>query len=101
MRMNWLRARDRGLLGLRRAGRTAIVMPLAFALGTEVIEKPQVSFFAAFGSFALLLLGAFGGPMRERLQAQTALVLTGAVFVCVGTLCSTDPYVAAVAMTVV
>ena len=55
-------------------GRAAIVMPAMFALGEEVIANPAVAAFAAFGSFAMLLLVDFGGPMRERLQAQAALV---------------------------
>ena len=93
--------RDRGLLALRRAGRTAIVMPAMFAVGDKVLGNPQLATFAAFGSFAMLLLVDFGGPMRDRLQAQAALAGTGAVFVCVGTLVSRAAWSAAVAMTLV
>ena len=39
--------------------------------------------------------------MRERLQAQAALALTGGVFVCVGTLASRSAWLAALAMAVV
>src|SRR5262249_19342481 len=95
-----LRTRDRGFVALRRATRTAIVMPSMFALGAVVIDNPTLATFAAFGSFALLLLVDFAGPMRRRLQAQAALALTGAVFVCVGTLASRSPWLAAVAMAV-
>jgi hypothetical protein len=52
---------DRDFAALRRAGRTAIVMPAMFALGARVIGDPDVSTFAAFGSFAMLLLVDFGG----------------------------------------
>ena len=38
----------------------------------------MVATFAAFGSFAMLLLVDFGGPMRDRLQAQAALAVVGA-----------------------
>ena len=69
-------------------GRAAIVMPAMFALGDKVIGNPTVATFAAFGSFAMLLLVDFGGPMRDRLQAQAALAVAGAVFVCLGTLAS-------------
>ena len=96
--MNWLRRRDPALLAFRRATRTAVVMPAMFAVGDKVIGNPAVATFAAFGSFALLLLVDFPGPMRARLQAQAALALTGAVFVVVGTLASQSPVVAAVAM---
>ena len=39
--------------------------------------------------------------MRERLSDQVALILTGAVFVVLGTLCSQATWLAAVAMAVV
>ena len=97
----WLAQRDRGLSALRRATRTAIVMPLMFALGDKVIGDPGLATFAAFGSFAMLLLVDFSGPMRERLQAQASLAIVGAVFVCVGTLASPKPWLATVAMTLV
>jgi uncharacterized membrane protein YccC len=94
----WLRTHDPGLSALRRAGRAAIVMPGMFALGSKVIDNPMVASFAAFGSFAMLLLVEFGGPMRNRLQAQAALAVVGAAFICVGTLASRSAWLAAVAM---
>jgi Fusaric acid resistance protein-like len=99
--LRWLSQRDRGFLALRRAARAAIIMPALFALGDKVIGNPQVATFAAFGSFAMLLLADFGGPMTERLQAQAALAVTGGVFVCLATLASRTAWLAAVAMTVV
>jgi uncharacterized membrane protein YccC len=99
--LQWLSARDRDLAALRRAGRAAIVMPAMFAIGIELIENPVVATFAAFGSFAMLLLVDFGGPLRERLQAQAALGLVGAAFVCLGTLVSQNVWLAAVAMLLV
>jgi uncharacterized membrane protein YccC len=99
--VQWLRERDPGFAALRRAGRTALVMPAMFALGMEVIEDPAVATFAAFGSFAMLLLVDFAGPMRSRLQAEAALAVTGAVFVTVGTLASRSAWLAAVAMALV
>jgi hypothetical protein len=76
-------------------------MPAIFALCVEVIGNPAVATFAAFGSFAMLLLVDFAGPMRARLQAQAALAVTGAVFVCAGTLASRSAWLAAVAMALV
>ncbi len=99
--LQWLAERDRGLSALRRATRTAIVMPLMFALGDKVIGDPGLATFAAFGTFAMLLLVDFGGPMRERLQSQASLAITGAVFVCVGTLASRNIMLATVSMAVV
>src|SRR5712672_2165400 len=99
--VRWLGQRDRGFAALRRATRTAIIMPAMFALGDKVIGNPQLATFAAFGSFAMLLLVDFGGPMAERLQALAALAVTGGVFVCLATLVSQTAWLAAVAMTVV
>jgi uncharacterized membrane protein YccC len=98
--LRWLGQRDRGFAALRRATRAAIIMPAMFALGDKVIGNPQVATFAAFGSFAMLLLVDFGGPMAERLQAQAALAVTGGVFVCLATLASQTAWLAALAMAV-
>jgi uncharacterized membrane protein YccC len=70
-------------------------------LGDKVIGNPQLATFAAFGSFAMLLLVDFGGSMAERFQAQAALAVTGGVFVCLATLASQTVWLAAVAMAVV
>ncbi len=97
----WLAQRDLGLAALRRGGRTAIVMPALFALGDKVFANADIATFGAFGSFAMLLLVDFGGPMRERLQAQAGLAVVGAVFICVGTLASRSAWLAAVTMAVI
>lgn len=97
----WLGGRDRGFAALRRAARTAIVMPALFALGARVIGNGDVATFAAFGSFAMLLLVDFIGPMRERIQAQVGLAVVGAFLVCLGTLASRWVWLAASAMAVV
>jgi uncharacterized membrane protein YccC len=99
--LQWLSKRDRDFAALRRAARAAIVMPAMFAIGDEVIGNPAVATFAAFGSFAMLLLVDFGGPLRERLQAQATLAVTGAALVCLGTLVCRNVWLAAVAMAVV
>lgn len=99
--LQWLARRDRDLAALRRAGRAAIVMPAMFALGDKVIENAAVATFAAFGSFAMLLLVDFGGPVRARLQAQLALAVSGCAFVCLGTLASRSVWISAVAMAVI
>jgi uncharacterized membrane protein YccC len=99
--LQWLSRRDRDLAALRRAGRAAIVMPAMFALGDKVIANPVLATFAAFGSFAMLLLVDFGGPLRERLQAQAALALAGLVLVSLGTLASRSVWLSVLAMALV
>ena len=99
--LQWLGTRDRGLLALRRAGRAAIVMPAMFAFGAKVLDNPQLATFAAFGAFAMLMLVDFGGPRGDRVRSMVSLAVTGAVLVCIGTLASREPWLAAAAMCVV
>ena len=75
-------------------------MPAAFAVGEKVVGNPNFAVFAAFGSFSMLLLVDFTGPMRTRLGSQAALGLAGACLVCVGTLASRSTWTA-VAVTAV
>jgi uncharacterized membrane protein YccC len=89
------------LAALKSAARAAIVIPLVFALADKVIQQPQTSLIAAFGSFALLVLSEFTGPPRSRLIAYAGLACAGAVFITLGTLCSRNPLLAAGAMAVV
>lgn len=98
---DWLRQHDPGYGALRRATRTAVIMPAMFAIGDQVIANPYVATFAAFGSFAMLLLVDFSGPIRDRVMAQSALVVACAVLICLGTLASRSTVVAALAMGVV
>jgi MFS family permease len=86
---------------LRRAARAAIVITGVFAFADKVIGNPTTALFAAFGSFALLVLAQFSGPPRIRSLAYLALGCVGAVFITLGTLCSRSPWLAAAAMAVV
>lgn len=76
-------------------------MPANFALADKVIGNPTMGLFAAFGSFAMLLLVDFMGAMRDRLLSQAALGVVCALLICLATLASRKPWLAAVAMTVV
>src|SRR5436305_2800631 len=76
-------------------------MPAVFALADKAIGQPQTSIFAAFGSFAILVLVEFGGPWRTRLTAYLVLACVGASFITLGTLCSRNAWLAASAMIVV
>ncbi|WP_432476112.1 FUSC family protein [Nocardioides sp. GXQ0305] len=96
--LDWARRHDRNLSALRRAGRAAVVMPVAFYLGFHVLGNEWVGLFAVFGSFAMLVLSDFTGPMSQRLPAQVALGVAGLVLVGLGTLTSAHPWLAAVGM---
>jgi uncharacterized membrane protein YccC len=95
---SWVRARDPGLLIVKRSVRAAIVMPLTFAVAHLAFSDPQVSLFAAFGSFALLLLVEFPGRPRVRLVSYLSLFAVGTVFFVLGTLVSTNEIAAVCAM---
>jgi uncharacterized membrane protein YccC len=66
-----------------------------------VIADPRVATFAAFGSFAMLVLVEFGGPLRSRFLAYLALAAVGATNIVVGTLCSRSALLAAAAMALI
>src|ERR1700730_17757337 len=89
------------MAALKSAARAAIVMPAVFVVADKVIEQPQTSIFAAFGSFALLVLAEFGGPPRARFLAYLGLGCVGATFITLGTLSSRSPWLGAAAMAAV
>ena len=99
--LEWYGQRDRTLSALRRAGRTAILLPLLFLVGMRIFDSSTVALFAAFGSFAMALLVDIEGSRAQRVQGQLALAAAGTVLVCLGTLASRSPVVAALAMAVV
>ncbi len=76
-------------------------MPAVFAFADKVIGNPQTAVFAAFGSFAMLVLADFAGPMRSRFIAFLGLAGAGVVNIVLGTLCSRNAWVAAAAMAAV
>ena len=67
--LRWLAERDRDLVALRRAGADGDRDAGDVRPRRQGDRQPALATFAAFGSFAMLLLVDFGGPMRERLQA--------------------------------
>jgi uncharacterized membrane protein YccC len=68
-----------------RAVRATIVMPSLFALCYEVIGNLQMATFAAFGSFATLILASFGGTRRDKAIAHLGLAVVGSVVLAIGT----------------
>jgi hypothetical protein len=76
-------------------------MPSLFALSFYAIGNLNVAIYAAFGSIALLMFVDFSGSMRSRLQAQAALSVIGAAFVCIGTLTSHTVWLSVLSMGIV
>ncbi|MBV2353840.1 FUSC family protein [Streptomyces sp. J2-1] len=97
----WLRAHDPDLAATRRSVRTALVMPSLYALCIEVLHSVTMATFAAFGSFAMLLLVEFTGPMTQRVRAHVALTAAWVVLICLGTLVAGQAWLAVVSMVVI
>ena len=98
----WVRAKDPDRLAVKRSVRAAVFLPLVFGLDHLLLSNsPQTGLFAAFGSFALLLLVDFRGRPRTRLVSYLALFLLGNCFIAVGTLASTQKVAAVAVMAVV
>ncbi|MGZ4181637.1 MAG: FUSC family protein [Solirubrobacteraceae bacterium] len=79
-----------------RAVRTTLVMPTLFVITSQVIGNAQMATFAAFGSFATLVLAAFGGGWRDKLVAHAGLALAGSALLTIGTLVSSSTLLAAI-----
>jgi hypothetical protein len=78
-----------------RAVRAAVVMASVFAITDKVIGNVQMATFAAFGSFATLVLSSFGGTWREKLRAHALLALAGSALLCIGTAVNSSTVLAA------
>ncbi len=99
--VRWIRSKDPQFLAIKRSVRAAVVMPLAFGLAHLIFPNPQVSLFAAFGAFSLLLLVEFQGRPRKRLLSYLAVFVMGVVLISLGTVVSTHKIAAVAAMGVV
>ena len=71
-------------------------MPGLFALTYQVIGNLQMATFAAFGSFATLVLASFGGTRRDKLVAHLGLGAVGSVLLVIGTAVNSSTALAAV-----
>ncbi len=60
-------------------------MPTLFVICDQLIGNLQMALFAAFGSFATLVLVGFAGTPRDKLIAHGTLALAGSVLVIIGT----------------
>ncbi|MGO8827482.1 MAG: FUSC family protein [Acidimicrobiales bacterium] len=97
----WLRSKDPDLLVIKRSVRAAVVMPTVFAIAHLSSSNAQLGLFAAFGSFALLLLVEFTGPVRTRALSYVGLYVIGSCFIVLGTVVSTQKVAAVVVMALV
>jgi hypothetical protein len=68
-----------------RALRAVLVMPVIFALTYKGLGNLQIALFAAFGTFANLIMGSFGGTRKDKLIAHFGLAITGSIALTIGT----------------
>jgi uncharacterized membrane protein YgaE (UPF0421/DUF939 family) len=93
-----IRQRDPEFDALRRAGRAAIVVPVAAAVGFAVGGGSQTPLFTIFGSVALLILVDFPGNRPARALAYAGLGLNGLVLITLGTLVAPHPWISVAVM---
>lgn len=84
-----------------RALRATLVMPSLFALTYEGMHSLQIALFAAFGSFATLVMASMGGTRKDKVLAHLGLAVAGSVGLTIGTLASARWWTAAIATLVV
>ena len=92
------RVHDPGRLSLRRAARTAIVVPPLFALCLVGFHNQQVATFAAFGAVAMLAFADFIGPPAACIGAYAVLTACGVVLIAGATLLSRTTWPAVAGM---
>jgi uncharacterized membrane protein YccC len=84
-----------------RALRATLVMPALFAITYKGMGSLQVAMFAAFGTFATLVMAGFSGTRKDKTVAHLGLAIAGSVALSIGTLASGHWYFAAIATLVV
>jgi len=96
----FLRARDPELVSVKRSVLAAVVVPSIFAIARAITSNAQVPLFASFGAFALMLFVSIPGTRSYRLRHYLALIVSGALLITVGTLCSENAALAIAGMAV-
>jgi hypothetical protein len=89
----WLPARSTP--AALRAVRATIVVAGLFAFTDQVIHNLQMATFAAFGSFATLVLSSFAGTRRDKLIAHATLAVAGSALLSIGTAVNSSTLLAA------
>lgn len=96
-----LRLHDPEHAALRKALRTALVMPPVFAICLYSFDNLQTAILGSFGSMGLLAFADFGGPLRRRALAYAGLTLVGIPLIALATIVGETPWLAALVMALV
>lgn len=98
---DWLRINDPGGEALRTGARIAVVVAAMIVVSNTIIDNPNFSAFATFGSFGLLSFANFAGPLPVRFVAGLVFGVVGSAVIVVGTLAAGNIIASAVVMFVV
>ncbi|MFL6047583.1 MAG: FUSC family protein [Propionibacteriaceae bacterium] len=98
---DWLKAKDPGLVAIKRAARVSVATCIGFYFSLYVVHDSQMAMYASFGCIALGALSEVTGEPWERTKTYFAALLTGIVLVIIGTLLAFNTWAAAGGMLVV
>lgn len=97
----WLKAKDPGLVAVKRAARVSLATCIGFYFSRYVVGETQMAFYASFGCIALGALSDVSGQPRQRTKTYLAALVAGIVLVTLGTLLAFNTWAAAAGMLVV
>jgi uncharacterized membrane protein YccC len=94
----WLRRRDPGLAGVRRAARVTAVACVGFYACRYGLDNPVMAPYALFGAVALGVLAQISGSPTQRARTLLGVLPVGYLMVTAGTLLSVSIWTAAAGM---
>ena len=97
----WLKAKDPGLVAIKRAGRVSVATCIGFYFSRYVVDDSQMALYASFGCIALGALSEITGEPWQRTKTYLLALLAGMVLVSVGTMLAFNTWAAAAGMFVV
>jgi uncharacterized membrane protein YccC len=97
----WLKAKDPGLVAVKRAVRVTLAACVAFYFSRYVLDNTQMATFASFGCIALGGLSEVTGEPWERTKTYAAALVAGIVLVTLGTVLAVNTWAAVAGMLLV
>jgi uncharacterized membrane protein YccC len=97
----WIRAKDPGLVAVKRAVRVTLAACVAFYFSLYLLDNTQMATFASFGCIALGALSDVRGAPWQRTKTYAVALLAGIVLVTLGTLLAVNTWAAVAGMLVI
>jgi uncharacterized membrane protein YccC len=98
---DWLKAKDPGLVAVKRAVRVSLATCIGFYFSLYVVGDSQMALYASFGCIALGALSEVTGEPWQRTKTYAAALIAGIVLVTLGTLLAFNTWAAVAGMLVV